>query len=160
MGRSCPTELSCLLVRDVAVRGLPGRVMGGAGEFEINHEHHPRYDAFVRICRTFAFRDDDPAELDRIDMSGLDARTGESEFLVACDVSNPLTGPEGASWAILNARRMIGAISSARSTCTAHLVTGAAMATKSWPSTGSSSRMRLSCWPAVTIIGEFALAAL
>jgi glycerate kinase len=37
------------------------------------------------------------ADLDRIDMSGLDGRTRESEFLVACDVSNPLTGPEGAS---------------------------------------------------------------
>ena len=35
--------------------------------------------------------------LDRIDMSGLDPRAAESEFLVACDVSNPLTGPEGAS---------------------------------------------------------------
>ena len=37
------------------------------------------------------------ADLDRIDMSGLDPRVGESEFSVACDVSNPLTGPEGAS---------------------------------------------------------------
>ena len=37
------------------------------------------------------------AALDRIDMSGLDPRATESEFLVACDVSNPLTGPEGAS---------------------------------------------------------------
>ena len=37
------------------------------------------------------------AGLDRIDVSGLDKRAVESEFLVACDVSNPLTGPEGAS---------------------------------------------------------------
>ena len=37
------------------------------------------------------------ARLDRIDLSGLDERAVESEFLVACDVSNPLTGPEGAS---------------------------------------------------------------
>ncbi|MBM3945126.1 MAG: glycerate kinase, partial [SAR202 cluster bacterium] len=37
------------------------------------------------------------ARLDRIVMDGLDARAGDSEFLVACDVSNPLTGPEGAS---------------------------------------------------------------
>ena len=36
-------------------------------------------------------------DLDRIDMSGLDPRVGESEFSVACDVSNPLTGPKGAS---------------------------------------------------------------
>ncbi len=35
--------------------------------------------------------------LDRIDLSGIDPRIGESSFLVACDVSNPLTGPEGAS---------------------------------------------------------------
>ena len=37
------------------------------------------------------------AGLDRIDLSELDERAGESDFLVACDVSNPLTGPEGAS---------------------------------------------------------------
>ena len=37
------------------------------------------------------------ANLDRIDLSALDARAAESSFLVACDVTNPLTGPEGAS---------------------------------------------------------------
>ena len=37
------------------------------------------------------------ANLSRIDMSGVDPRISESDFLVACDVSNPLTGPEGAS---------------------------------------------------------------
>ena len=37
------------------------------------------------------------ARLDRIDLSSLDRRAQESQFLVACDVSNPLTGPEGAS---------------------------------------------------------------
>lgn len=37
------------------------------------------------------------ANLRRIDLSGLDARAAEASFLVACDVSNPLTGPEGAS---------------------------------------------------------------
>ena len=37
------------------------------------------------------------ANLSRIDLSGLDARAAEASFLVACDVSNPLTGPEGAS---------------------------------------------------------------
>ena len=37
------------------------------------------------------------ARLDRIDMSGLDDRIRESSFSVACDVNNPLTGPEGAS---------------------------------------------------------------
>ena len=37
------------------------------------------------------------ANLARIDMSGADPRVSESAFLVACDVSNPLTGPEGAS---------------------------------------------------------------
>ena len=37
------------------------------------------------------------ANLDHISMDTLDRRTLESEFLVACDVSNPLTGPEGAS---------------------------------------------------------------
>ena len=35
--------------------------------------------------------------LDRIDVSGLDKLVKESEFMVACDVNNPLTGPEGAS---------------------------------------------------------------
>ena len=37
------------------------------------------------------------AHLERIDMSGLDPRAGEANFSVACDVNNPLTGPEGAS---------------------------------------------------------------
>ena len=50
-------------------------------------------------------RHDDPlpyggaalADLHSIDMSGLDSRIKKSEFLVACDVNNPLTGPTGAS---------------------------------------------------------------
>ncbi|HOI38008.1 MAG TPA: glycerate kinase, partial [Bacillota bacterium] len=37
------------------------------------------------------------ARLARIDASGLDARASQSEFVVACDVDNPLTGPRGAS---------------------------------------------------------------
>ncbi|MCY4449887.1 MAG: glycerate kinase [Chloroflexi bacterium] len=37
------------------------------------------------------------AGLQRMDMSGLDERAAEARFSVACDVSNPLTGPEGAA---------------------------------------------------------------
>jgi glycerate kinase len=37
-------------------------------------------------------------ELIRIDLKGLEPRIRETEILVACDVSNPLTGPEGASF--------------------------------------------------------------
>ncbi len=37
------------------------------------------------------------ARLVRIDVSGLDPRAVDAEFDVACDVNNPLTGPEGAS---------------------------------------------------------------
>ena len=37
------------------------------------------------------------ADLEYIDLSGLDGRIAESAFMVACDVTNPLTGPEGAS---------------------------------------------------------------
>lgn len=37
------------------------------------------------------------ADLRSIDMSGLDERAIDARFSVACDVSNPLTGPEGAS---------------------------------------------------------------
>ncbi len=37
------------------------------------------------------------AHLARVDVSDLDPRSKESQFMVACDVSNPLTGPEGAS---------------------------------------------------------------
>lgn len=37
------------------------------------------------------------AGLDRIDLSGLDARLGSMEIMVACDVDNPLCGPRGAS---------------------------------------------------------------
>ena len=35
--------------------------------------------------------------LHRIEMDGLDPRIGDCDILVACDVTNPLTGPEGAS---------------------------------------------------------------
>jgi len=37
------------------------------------------------------------ARLRSIDLAGLDPRLLESEFHIACDVSNPLTGPRGAS---------------------------------------------------------------
>ena len=37
------------------------------------------------------------AQLRGVDLSGLDSRAAESTFMVACDVTNPLTGPEGAS---------------------------------------------------------------
>ena len=37
------------------------------------------------------------ARLDRIDVSGLDARVRDAAFRIACDVDNPLTGPRGAS---------------------------------------------------------------
>jgi glycerate kinase len=37
------------------------------------------------------------ARLQRIDISGLDARLGEAEVVAAADVRNPLCGPEGAS---------------------------------------------------------------
>ena len=37
------------------------------------------------------------ADLDRVDLSGLDPRIAESDIAVACDVTNPLTGPVGAS---------------------------------------------------------------
>ena len=37
------------------------------------------------------------AQLDRIDASAIDARIKECVFDIACDVSNPLVGPEGAS---------------------------------------------------------------
>jgi glycerate kinase len=37
------------------------------------------------------------ADLDTVDLSGLDARLGEAEVVVASDVSNPLLGEDGAS---------------------------------------------------------------
>ena len=37
------------------------------------------------------------ADLDRIDLTGFDPRLAETEFLVACDVDNPLLGERGAS---------------------------------------------------------------
>ena len=37
------------------------------------------------------------AEIDSIDLSGLDHRIAQTEFIVACDVANPLTGDNGAS---------------------------------------------------------------
>jgi glycerate kinase len=38
------------------------------------------------------------AGLARIDVSGLDVRLSRTQVTVACDVTNPLTGPEGASY--------------------------------------------------------------
>ena len=38
------------------------------------------------------------SEISSIDISGLDNRVSSTEFIVACDVTNPLTGPEGASY--------------------------------------------------------------
>jgi glycerate kinase len=38
------------------------------------------------------------SELDYIDTSGLDQRINQSEFIIACDVTNPLTGKNGASF--------------------------------------------------------------
>ena len=37
------------------------------------------------------------AEVDSLHMEGLDSRIADAAFVVACDVSNPLTGPRGAS---------------------------------------------------------------
>ena len=37
------------------------------------------------------------ADLESIDLSGLDPRIAATEFIVACDVDNPLTGEQGAS---------------------------------------------------------------
>lgn len=37
-------------------------------------------------------------EIETIDIRGMDPRLQEIEFVVACDVSNPLTGPNGASY--------------------------------------------------------------
>ena len=37
------------------------------------------------------------SKLSSIDMDGIDERIKESNFSIACDVNNPLTGPEGAS---------------------------------------------------------------
>ncbi|MCS7252869.1 MAG: glycerate kinase [Armatimonadota bacterium] len=38
------------------------------------------------------------SKLHRIDMAGLDPRAKEAEFIVACDVDNPLTGEHGAAY--------------------------------------------------------------
>ena len=38
------------------------------------------------------------ADLASIDLSQLDSRLSECHFELACDVNNPLTGPQGASW--------------------------------------------------------------
>ncbi len=37
------------------------------------------------------------ADLDKIDLTGIDSRLAATEILVACDVDNPLCGPRGAS---------------------------------------------------------------
>ena len=69
------------------------------------------------------------------------------------------TGPQGGSLAILKARLSSGPISSALFGSALNLVTGSAMATRSCESKGLWKRMRVSCWPAVTISGEAAFNA-
>ena len=44
-----------------------------------------------------AFGGESLSKLSTIDMTGIDSRIKESNFAIACDVNNPLTGPEGAS---------------------------------------------------------------
>ena len=43
-------------------------------------------------------RGKDLAKISRIDLSGMDPRVKESRFTVMCDVTNPLCGPEGATY--------------------------------------------------------------
>lgn len=43
-------------------------------------------------------RGEDLAKVARIDVSGLDPRVAETAFTVMCDVTNPLTGPDGATY--------------------------------------------------------------
>jgi glycerate kinase len=37
------------------------------------------------------------SDMQKIDLSGLDKRIAECEIVIACDVTNPLCGPTGAS---------------------------------------------------------------
>lgn len=38
------------------------------------------------------------SNIEKIDLSAIDSRIAESEFIIACDVNNPLTGKQGASY--------------------------------------------------------------
>ena len=49
-------------------------------------------------------------DLSSIDLSALDERVSESEFIVACDVSNPLTGRNGASYVYASQKGAYGAM--------------------------------------------------
>ncbi len=53
------------------------------------------YDAAGNVL---AGRGEDLARVARIDASGLDPRVAETTFTVMCDVTNPLTGPDGATY--------------------------------------------------------------
>ncbi len=52
---------------------------------------------FDKEGRELPFGGGSLGQLQRIDMSGVDPRLKDCEFTVACDVDNPLTGPNGAS---------------------------------------------------------------
>lgn len=65
---------------------------GGAGMLQALGGH--LYDA---AGRELGLGGGSLAELDRIDVSGLDERLAACTIEVACDVDNPLVGPEGAS---------------------------------------------------------------
>lgn len=52
---------------------------------------------FDRLGAPLAATPEALSELDRIDLSGLDARVREVDLAIACDVDNPLLGPDGAA---------------------------------------------------------------
>lgn len=52
-------------------------------------------DAFGKCCRS-GLSGGDLMDICHVDLSGRDSRIAATRLLVACDVTNPLTGPEGA----------------------------------------------------------------
>ena len=73
IGGSATTDAGCGMARALGAKLLDagGRELAGTGE--------------------------DLERLDTIDITGMDARLREAEVLVACDVTNPLYGPQGAA---------------------------------------------------------------
>lgn len=89
------------LIRDALLRGCR-RILAGIGGSATN-------DGGIGMLRALGYRfldrngmetgfgGGDAAEVREIDASGVLPELKEAEFIVACDVSNPLTGPNGAS---------------------------------------------------------------
>jgi len=89
------------LVKSALARGAKKIIMGIGGSATVDGGAGMAQALGVKLLdasgQPIGFGGGELARVARIDMSGLDPRAKASEFVVACDVDNPLLGPRGAA---------------------------------------------------------------